>query len=459
MTRAVAWALVGAGGVYFLAAVEIVGTGAAAKALAALGLIVLAYLIRTVDPAWLITAGILATMFAGRWADLGVNVGIAPHRIVLAAGLLAVLLRAPPARNRPPLHLDRAHFALAAALAYLVISAVFAGSLDIEEGQFVFIDQFGLLPFAMFLVAPAAFATERQRTILLGGLVAAGAYLSITAALEQLELYDLVFPGYVADPSVGVHFGRARGPFVEAAANGLALYMTAVAAAVALVRWRDPALRLAAGAVAVMAPLGLLLTVTRGAWLAGVAATLVAVATTARLRRYLAPVAVAGVLGVVLAFALVPGLSGEARERQDDKNPVYERQNTTAAGLRMVADRPFFGFGWWFSNEDMTPYYRLDPDIPLVGAQAGLHNAYLLYAVALGLVGLGVWLLAVGLVFGRALASRGPPELTPWRIGLKAVLVAWLVVALFAPANYAFSTALVWTWAGLLWPQRRAPAS
>jgi O-antigen ligase len=121
----------------------------------------------------------------------------------------------------------------------------------------------------------------------------------------------------------------------------------------------------------------------------------------------------------------------------------------------MVADRPFLGHGWWFGNDEMLPYYRLHPDIPLIGAQAGLHNVYLFYAVALGLVGLALWSLAVALVFGRALSVRGPPESVPWQIGLKAALAAWLVIGIFGPANYAFPTAVVWTWAGIVWPAWR----
>lgn len=459
MTRAVAWAFVGAGAVYFLASVELLDGGAGAAALMVLALVVLVYLARTIDPAWLITAGILSMMFSGQWAEVGLDISIGPHRVVLAAGLLAVLLRAPPARNRPPLRLDGTHFLLAAALTYLVVSAILSETVGVKEAQFAFFDQYGVLPFTLFLVAPVAFATSRQRAILLGGMVAAGGYLAITAILEQLEVYDLVLPGYIADSSVGTHFGRARGPFVEAAANGLALYMCGVAAAVGFVVWRDPVVRLATGLVLVLAPLGVLLTVTRAPWVAAVAATMIAVVTTASLRRHLLPVAAVGTAGLIAAFALIPGLSDEANARQDDKYPLYERQNTTAAGLRMVADRPFFGFGWWFRNETMAPYYRLDPDIPLVGAKAGLHNLYLLYAVALGLVGLGLWLLAVATAFGRALAARAPPDLAPWRIGLKAVLAAWLIVAVFGPANYAFATALVWTWAGVLWPARHAPAT
>lgn len=447
-----AFALVLAGLVYAAAALDYVEARHADLALVALALAVLLHLALTVDPAWLLTAGLLLTMFAGHWDRLGFGSGVGPHRVVLVAGALAVLLRAPPARDRPPLRLGAAHFALAAAVAYVVISALFEGTLSHPDGQVAMFDTYGLVPFALFVVAPVAFTTERQRMILLGGLVAAGAYLSVTAVLEKLKLYDLVLPAYIGDPAVGIHFGRARGPFAEAAANGMALAICGAAAAVALVLWQRPLHRFLAGVVLVLAPVGVLLTLTRGAWLAAIVAAFVALATTAGLRRYVPGVAAAGTVAVLLAFALIPGVADEARDRQNDKSPVYERENTTRAGLRMVADRPFLGFGWWFESDEMLPYYRLHPDIPLTGARAGLHNIYLLYAVALGFVGLGLWAIAVALAFGRAVGVRGPPRIVPWQVGLKAALAAWLVVGIFGPANYAFPTAVIWTWAGLVWP-------
>jgi hypothetical protein len=99
---------------------------------------------------------------------------------------------------------------IAAALAYAVISAIFAGTIGRRAAIFVLIDDYGVLPFLMFAIAPVAFAAEKQRRILLGTLVATGAYLSLTAILEKLKLFDLVFPRYIADPQVGTHFGRAR---------------------------------------------------------------------------------------------------------------------------------------------------------------------------------------------------------------------------------------------------------
>lgn len=450
-------ALVLGGTSLFASSLGLVGDDVSRIAISVLAAVVLVHLMLTVDPAWILAAGLISTMLAGHWGDVGLGDAVAPHRVLVAGGLVAVLMRMPPAKDRPALHFGRAHFALLAALAYLIGSAIMSGTLGISASQFAIFDQFGILPFALFVAAPVTFVTERQRNILLAGLVAAGAYLAITAVLEELELYSLVFPDYIGDRYVGTHFGRSRGPFVEAAANGLAIVVCAAAAGVAVMRWRRPLFRVLAAATLLMAPLALLLTVTRAAWLAGVAGGLVAFAAAPGLRRYLAPAAVAGTVMVVAAFAFIPGLAQEAQGRADDTAPVNERRNTNAAGLRMVADRPVLGFGWWFEDAALEPYFETAPDIPLTGASAGIHNVYLTYGVGLGLVGLALWLVAVGLAFGESLAVRCSPALAPWQAGLWAVVPAWLVIGLFGPAGYSFTTAVVWTWAGLLRTQKPAP--
>ena len=444
----VALALVTAGGLHFAAAAGAVSDTAASAGLAALAGAVLVYLMLTIDPAWLLSAGIVSTMFAGHWGLLGLPAGVAPHRVLLLAGIVAVMLRA-NGRERPRLELRGVHFVLAVAVAYAVVSAIVAGTMGRRPADFVLIDDFGVLPFLMFLVAPLAFATERQRKILLGSLVAAGAYLAVTAVLEKLKLYDVVLPRYIGDPFVGTHFGRARGPFTEAAANGLALYACAVAAAIALVLWRAPWQRAGAAVVLALAPVGLLLTVTRSVWLAGIIASLVALVSTPELRRFVVPAAVAGAAAVLIAFAAIPGLAAQARERQNDKNPVYERRNTSAAGLRMIAARPLVGFGWDRADDRLDPYFRLDPDIPLIGARAGFHNLYLEYGVSLGLVGLAIWLLGGALAIRGAFAGRAPPSVRPWQVGLKALVVSWVVVGLTSPSSYIFTTVMLWTWAGV----------
>ena len=446
---AIALALVVAGAIYFASTLRFVHGDAISLALAAVAGTVLVYLVLNVDPAWILTAGIVTTMFAGHWEHLGLSTTVSPHRVLIIAGLFAVLVRAPGARDRPDIEFRPVHFVLAAALAYALISAIVAGTLERSNAHFLLLDDFGLLPFLVFLIAPVAFATERQRRILLGSLVAAGGYLALTALFEKLKLRGLVFPDYINDPNVGTHFDRARGPFVEAGANGLAMFACAIAAAIAVTLWREPWQRACAGAVVVLSSVGVLCTVTRSVWIAAIAGTFVAVATTPGLRRYLIPIAAAGVTCVLLAFALIPGVEKQARDRESNKGSVQERQNTTAAGIRMIADRPLLGFGWDRQNDYIEPYFRLDPNIPLTGQSAGFHNVYLQYGVGLGLLGLGLWLLGGAMAVGGALSRRAPPTLRPWQIGLKALVVAWAVLALSSPTSYSFSTFLLWTWAGV----------
>ena len=47
-----------------------------------------------------------------------------------------------------------------------------------------------------------------------------GVYLGFTAVCEIAQLWSLVFPKYIADPKIGLHFGRARGPMVHGVSFG-----------------------------------------------------------------------------------------------------------------------------------------------------------------------------------------------------------------------------------------------
>lgn len=460
----VALALIGGGAVYFGAELGFLDGRRGEQALTAIALVVLVYLMFTVEAAWILTAGIVSTMFAANWANLGMNSSVGPHRVLMGAGIVACLLRLGPNRDRPELRLGVVHFVLGAAIAYAFVSAIFVDSLDQENGRFVLIDQFGILPFLIFTIVPIAFHERRQRMILLGALVGAGLYLSVTAILEKLNLDALIWPSYITDPGVGIHPDRSRGPFVEAAANGLALFGCTVAAAVAFTVWREGWQRTVAASVVALGPVAILLTVTRSVWVAGVIGVAVVFLTTAGLRRYLLPVAAAGTAAVLLSLALIPGLSGQVEERQNDEGPVHERRNTNAAGLRMIADKPFFGFGWDMPYLKLEPYFRQHPDIPLIGAKAGLHNSYLQYAAALGLVGFGIW--AVGMLMAflgalvgeGALRGRAPPDVRGWQAGLKAVAIAWAIIGAFSPAHYVFTTYLVFVWAGIA-SVRTAPAA
>jgi O-antigen ligase len=412
------------------------------------------YLIRNVDPAWLISAGLALSIFSDRWFLLHIGGPVGPDRMLIVVGLAATLLRIGPSHDRPPIELRAVHFALAAAFGYALISMILARTTDTHSSVFALLDQYGLFPFLVFTAAPTVFRTARQRRILLGSLVATGAYLAITALFEKLKLHSLIWPKYINNPFIGAHYGRSRGPFVEAVADGLAMYACAIASAIAFVTWRRPGARVLAAATCVMCLLGVQLTVTRAVWLGAMVATFVVLVAAEPLRRYLVPGVAASLCLIFGAFAVVPGLTSLARSRQRDKGPIYERRNSDAAGLRMVKAKPLFGFGWYRHNKASQPYFRNPKTFPFMGEKAGFHNIFLIFAVGLGLVGFGIWLLAALLAFGGGMRPRGPPELTPWRIGLIALVTCYVVAGMAGPLAYLYPTMLAWTWAGVAYGRR-----
>jgi putative inorganic carbon (HCO3(-)) transporter len=168
-----------------------------------------------------------------------------------------------------------------------------------------------------------------------------------------------------------------------------------------------------------------------------------------RARRYILPAVVIGVIGVVATLALVPGLSAKADDRVNSESPVWDRYNTNHAAVRMAEARPIFGFGWQTFVDKGPEYLRQSDAYPLTGAGLEVHNVFLSHLAELGLVGTALWCVALFGAVGGAIVRRGPPELYPWRIGLLAVFVCFLIVGNLGPLSYPFPNLLLWTWAGV----------
>jgi putative inorganic carbon (hco3(-)) transporter len=423
----------------------------AATALAAAGAI--GYLALRAEPAWPLSLGIALSVFSGYSDRIGFPIG--PDRLLIATGLLAVALEVMreselhPGRTR--LSIGAAHWLLFAALLWAAASAWWAGTLAQPTGFFALLDRFGLMPFLAFLVAPIAFRTARQRAILLGTLVILGGYLGVIALLEGVGLDEFVLPRYIADPSVGIHADRARGPFAQAVANGLGLFICAAAAAVGAAQWRGrPWVRAGCVAVVALCAVGMLLTLTRAIWLGALVAAVVVCVGTPRLWRWAPAAALAAGLLVAGALAFVPGLEASVAERSSDQEPVWVRENTNRAALAIVADRPLFGVGWERFKDASPRWFTQHGDIPMAGVGEGVHNVFLANASELGLPGAFLWLAGTVLAIGGALARRVAPELSAWKSALLAVTVMLVVAGSVGPLPYAFPLLALWTLAGVL---------
>jgi putative inorganic carbon (hco3(-)) transporter len=209
-------------------------------------------------------------------------------------------------------------------------------------------------------------------------------------------------------------------------------------------------------ATAVLSAAALLFTLTRSVWIGSSVATLVAVLAHPRLRRYVLPLVAGAAAVVAISLVALPGLYAKAQARESQQGPIWDRINLSRAALNMVDARPLFGFGWNRFDAVGTDYFQQSDDIPLTsGVGVGVHSAYLSHLAELGLVGTTLWLLSTVLAVWLAIARRGPPELEPWRYGLLAVTVMFLVVSLFV-YPYLFGVVVVWTWAGILYGSRLA---
>ena len=417
---------------------------------AALGIPALLYLAWHVEPAWLLTAAVVLSSLNANWGALGFPGGFAPDRMVLLAGLLGLVLYSSGAQRRPPIGVRWQHLVLLVTLLFAVGSAIAVGTISDSDTTFDLLDRMAV-PFIVFVVAPAAFYSEHHRRGLLAALVVFGGYLGLTAFFETVGPRALVFPSFILDAGVGFHEGRARGPFLEAAVNGVGLFACGTAAAMALALWRSTWARAGAAVVVGLCGLGVLFTLTRGVWAGAIVATCVTLIAARDLRRYFLPVLAAVPAVILLAVVTVPGLDQKVTERQGAKRSVWERENVNAAAIAMVEQRPLVGFGMGRFNTENADYFQLLPNTPQVAEERlAVHNVFLGLATELGLIGAGLFALSLLLAVTAALATRGPPDLRVWKAGLLAVSVCWVVVAMFAPIGHVFPSMICWLWAGVV---------
>jgi len=415
--------------------------------------------LRRLSAALLLSLALAFQAFSGNAKYAGFP--IPPDRVLLALGLVVLArdrLRARSAGDPlPEIPWGLVHLLLAIVAGWAIVSAVGASTLQTTTGLYAILDRLGIVPFALFILAPIAFPTRREREVLIRVLVVLGLYLGVTAFAETFKIHAIVFPKYILNPSIGIHYGRARGPFVEAVANGLVMFECGVAAAVGLTMWRHRAARVLAMTVIGLCGMGIGFTLTRAVWLAALAAP-IAMVTYRPLRRWLVPTVVVAAAVTIIFLAAVPSLRTRVTARVNDENPVWDRYNTDLAAVRIVEAHPLTGVGWQRFIYVSGDWLRQANTYPLTGTNIEVHDVFLSHAAELGLPAALLWLIALTMAVGRGVFRRDDPEMIPWSVGLVAVASNWLIVAAFGPLSYALPNSLLWLWAGILRPPVRGSA-
>ena len=275
-------------------------------------------------------------------------------------------------------------------------------------------------------------------------------YIDRIAVAFLFEQRYLVFPRYILNECIGYHADRARGPFLQAVANGVALNLLGLLVLNAFQRKRLPGWT--AAALGIVFPLAILATKTRAVW-AGFAASMIFLtfrSPSRRLRRF------CGCLIGVSATLLLVGavlISSQASfvERVREESPVDFRAAVYQAGAVMFLQRPLFG---WDSGEMQAELSRQVSDFHQ--DELYFHNTFLEILVNCGLVGFALYLwLMVGLFrLGRPSSDPRSRNCSVLDVHFRKLWPIFLLVyffnAMFVGMNYQFVNALVFTLAGIL---------
>ncbi|HKD37454.1 MAG TPA: O-antigen ligase family protein, partial [Pirellulales bacterium] len=265
-----------------------------------------------------------------------------------------------------------------------------------------------LMPACVYWIARQSRLTERNVVFVHGALACFGIYLAVTGLAEVSRQWWLVFPSYISDPSVGLHFGRARGPMVQAVSYGFFLGVTLLAGYVWRSRWNrfGQLLWLVIAAVELAA---IVATFTRSVWIGTALAIIVALAIS--LRGAWRPLVIGALVSaaLVLSVAKLDTLANLQREGSaiEARESAEMRASFAYVSWQMFLDRPIFGFGFGQFYREKLPYLSdHSTALQLESIRDFIHhNTYLSLLTETGLIGLGLYL---AILFG--FARRG------WRL-------------------------------------------
>lgn len=289
-----------------------------------------------------------------------------------------------------------------------------------------------VIPLGVYWVARQAKLTERADFGILATFAVFAAYLSLTAIAENRQAWAFVYPAYIHDSPFTEYLGRARGPFLNPVANGLAIGYGWLCAAMLWPRV-PPRWRFVLAAAMILFTLGIYCTLTRCVWLGTLGGGFVVLLILLPQWKRVPLVLLCTLVGTVflavqwdrlMAFKRDVNLSAEEAAESAELRPLL-----AVTAWKMFLDRPIAGFGLC-QYDAQSKYYSFDRrlDLPLERARLYTqHNVFLSLLTETGLVGMGLFaaVLLLWSIQGYRLWSDGARPVWARRQGL--ILIAMLV--------------------------------
>ncbi len=371
-------------------------------------------------------------------------------RVAFALLVIGVVSRAVILRERV-LTLERVTWPMLG-LTVLALASVIAQPFDHEVWSLLASKL--IVPFTLFHIAGRVFSDEkhfRQFEIFVAVVLA---YLCFTAIAFLVGAHSLIFPRFILDSSLGFHADRARGPLLQAVANGVSLNLLGLLAFHAYRRGSVRGLKIVL--LLLSLPIAVLATMTRAVWIAFVVSVLAVVFLSRNRKLRALSIALTAMIAVGLAIAMgTTTLGNTVTERLEERGPVDYREAVYMAGWQMFLERPLTGWGFHSMPAELPRHVSGYHEKVLYP-----HNTYLELAVEHGVIGfaLYVWLMWELL---RLAKGRIPLVETGGFLGAEfhrlwpILLGVFWVNASMVVMSYQFVNGLLFTLAGMLAAQRR----
>ncbi len=244
---------------------------------------------------------------------------------------------------------------------------------------------FMLIPMAIFFITRRLEFDKTKIRKLFFVFILIGLYLGLTGIFEHFDkLSFLVYPKYILDPGIGIHFDRSRGPFVQAAVFGGLLSVIFIVTIFYIINIR-------AGIIYwfILASIfvSLYFSYTRSAWLQLFLSTCVVCLFRNKLRKYIISLMCVLLLiymsGIFSKFSMDKGTLFTGRD-----SPIQSRKDIAKSSIEMIKDRPLLGFGYGnFMKSNSAYLEKIEFESGVRSQGEGNHNVILGMMVEVGMIG------------------------------------------------------------------------